>query len=426
MTNKTLEKRKTNGFAILCKSLLLFLYIYEFNFSAWGFSTFITSRRIVVFLLLGLLIIKSLFRTDGKRGRISIALVGQPGWKILRKHILMLLILVLQCIFLTLAYGQGTGTPFIEVLIRQMAFGVIPIFLFYEFFDSLDEFMMALLIATIIQGIIILLCLINPSVTTYIDSTFVQDSIARKRWGYAGGLACSTAPGCIKFSLGLIACMYFILTNNKSIYYFLNFFLSIIIMLIARTGAVFVAISLLFLLYALNKEGKASKAFNYVASSVIFLLLLFAILAYTGSLSAFSQRFVRYVNLIQNGAYDEFFSGFQSERASLPPLSQNLIGTGTVSGYSGNNQFVNIDGGYLRIYSAVGPIIAIICYISMFKNLIKSSCICSRNIKRLLLIFVAFIAVAEFKEFTIYAQFMFCIFYSAAFLAEREQLKYEQ
>ena len=38
--------------------------------------------------------------------------------------------------------------------------------------DSFEEFMTALLIATVIQGIIILLCLINPTFTTFLDSTF--------------------------------------------------------------------------------------------------------------------------------------------------------------------------------------------------------------------------------------------------------------
>ena len=307
------------------------------------------------------------------------------------------------------------------MLLRQILVGIIPVFLFYELFSSLDEFMMALLVATVVQGVIILLCLINPNVTTFIDTTFVQENIARKRWGYAGGLACSTAPGCIKFSIGLIACMYFILKKGKTIYNALFFFLSIIVILIARTGAVFVGVSLIFMLYILNKEGKATKAFNYIASIIVLLIALFLVLIYTGGLSAFSLRFTRYVNLLQNGAYDEFFRGFSSENSSLPRISENLFGTGTVSGYSGNNKLINIDGGYLRIYSAVGPIMAVICYISLFKNLIRSSSVFdNKGIKGLFVAFVLFIAVAEFKEFTIFAQFMFCIFYAAVFLAEKD------
>lgn len=418
MTDMPLENKRINSLGLAFKSLLLFLYIYEFNFSAWGFSTFVTSRRIVVFFLVFYIIVKSMFRSDGRRGKIAISLLKYREWRYFRKNLIMAIVLLFQCFMLTLAYGKGAGSPFSEVLIRQIAFGIFPVFLFFELFDSFEEFMMAMLLATVLQGIIILLCLINPSFTAFIDTTFVQDKIARRRWGYAG---------CIRFSLGLIASMYFVLKKNRAIYNIIFFFLSVIIILIARTGAVFVAVSLFFMLYELNKEGKATKAFNYVASIMALLIVLFAILVYTGSLSGFFQRFSRYANLFQNGAYDEFFSGFTEDTASLPPLSQNWFGTGTVSGYSGNNQLVNIDGGYLRIYAAVGPIMAIVCYISMFRNLINSSSILFDNgVKRLFLVFVAFFAIAEFKEFTIYAQFMFCLFYTAVTLAERDQIAYER
>ena len=113
---------------IFASGILLFLYIYEFNFVYFGLPTFLTSRRLAVLILAFIALTKSL--TDqAKNLRIEIP-PRESSNSIFRIAVLQLFLLV-YVLLIYLFIGKGTGEMVSNSIIRLLLFGIIPIFLFY-------------------------------------------------------------------------------------------------------------------------------------------------------------------------------------------------------------------------------------------------------------------------------------------------------
>ncbi len=76
------------------------------------------------------------------------------------------------------------------------------------------------------------------------------------------------------------------------------------------------------------------------------------------------ERFYRYELLQDESADNGFFYNYlKSEDVKIPPLSiGTFFGVGMLSGISGNGYHVNVDGGFLRFYSAFGLPTTILYY----------------------------------------------------------------
>lgn len=413
-------ENRSGVLAFFLKTIIMFLYIFEFSFDAWGFPSFVTSRRVAILIVLLYLIIHSVFHG----GVFRIGLPNCYSSFKLKRFLYFNLFLLLYTTVLYVFIG-GTGELALEGIIRLILFGLFPILLFYMLFKDVDELMNAVLLAIVIQSIIICICLASPSFSEMIDKIFVSpgsDYVLTHRSEYAGGIACVTAPGLLKFSMGIVACLYKVLSTKKQWYMLLYFFLAIVGTLIARTGLFVSLAGIAVMMWYFIKEQKSIHLVKFIIGILLVCGLIVLIINYFDLWELLAFRLRRFSKL-SNGIAQGFMVGyFHGENNSYPPLSiKTIIGTGIVSGISNNGVNINADGGFYRLYAAFGLPLCIVFYISFFVNSVKIANRSVNNaIKFTLLFFVLVFAIGEFKEYTIYMQYMVCIFYTISLLARKD------
>ena len=163
---------------------------------------------------------------------------------------------------------------------------------------------------SLVQTFFVWLCLLSPSARSIIDRLFLYNVEHEEfRELYAGGIACITAPGCIKYSLGFVSCIYYILNTKgtKFILFILVFILlSITATMIARTGLLIALTGVLFLLLAGCRNFKIG-SFLAVVSVII---IVTAILVYMASnnVDFVIERFTRLLYLFDVGVDDAFLN----------------------------------------------------------------------------------------------------------------------
>lgn len=404
---------------LLVKALLMFMYIYDTNLSVFGLPTIVTTRRLVVLGLLVYVIIKKGFKKTFSSKDFG------NCWSPFYKIILFIYFIFGYSLFLLILVGRGNGEHIYEISLRFLLFGVLPIFLFKELFRSLDEFMIAILMATLIQSMFVVYSLVDPLFGVMLDSTFAldEDYVTRHRTGYAGGLNCITAPGCLKFSMGLIAAAYFCMKNKSLIYYILFIFLSVVATMIARTGLLLSFCGLMVILYGGAKQGGV----KLIANTLLPLCVVGGALYYFADSGGFEDlfNFKRLQNLFEGGGSDDGFFGayFAGDDTRIPALSfDTIIGIGITSGVSGSGIPINVDGGFLRIYGAIGIIVCILFYCLFFSQLFAIERRIKIQIVRLTaLYFIMVILIGEFKEFTIFSQYMVGIFFTIVALSQENK-----
>lgn len=423
-------KRKNR--VTLISTILLFFYIYEFNFEVFGLPTAITSRRVSILLFIFLLIFKSIIHNDGKL-YVTMPIGGVA--KSLRNHVFIQVLLLLYSLLIIFVVGTGQGNSIAVDIVQYVLFSLFPIILFYNYYDDFDCFMRAILNVTIAQTIIIILCLCSPNFAYALDHTFATgetlEYITSHRSGYAGGLACITAPGAFKYSLGLIACVYFLLNKQKMRYLIMYFGFSVIVTMISRTGLFIAIVGFLIILWYTVRSRNSTLLFK-MGLSTIFMLLAAGFVFYLFDMHVFfNSRLQRLFALFENGFkaefFDYYFSGESIGNVYVDVNYKTFWGIGITSGTSGNGVYVNVDGGFLRIIAALGVPMAIIFYLSFAVVLYRLQ----RNIgsklhKSIMLFFISVLLMAEFKEYTIYTQYMPCILFASYVLAEKHTVQVKE
>lgn len=395
---------------LLVKALLMFMYIYDTNLSVFGFPSIFTTRRLVVIGLFGyVLLIKGFNKTFSRKS------FGNC-WLPFNKIILFQYFIFLYSLILLLLVGRGIGDHIYEISLRFLIFGILPVFLFKELFRDADEFMKVVLLATFIQSIFVVYSLINPLFGVMLDSIFSldEDYVTRHRSGYAGGLNCITAPGCLKFSMGLVASVYFCIKRRSLIHYISFIFLSVVATMIARTGLLLSFCGLMIIIYSGIKQHGSKLIVNTIFPLCILACALYYFVDNGGFTDFF--EFKRLQNLFEDGGsddgfFDEYFSG---EDTKIPALDYDtLIGIGITSGVSGTGIPINVDGGFLRLYGALGVVVCILFYYIFFSQLfVIKNRIKNLTVKLTVLYFIMIMIIGEFKEFTIYSQYMVGIFFT--------------
>ena len=413
----------------IISTILLFFYIYEFNFQVFGFPTFITSRRVSVLLFVVLLACRSIVKHNGK---LRIVPTGGCVASCIRTHAILQFVMLVYSCMLIFIIGTGEGESIVIDIVQYLLFSIFPIVLFYSYYDNLDCFMNAILFVTIIQTIIIIICLWSSDFAYALDHTFATgetlEYITSHRDEYAGGLACITAPGAFKYSLGLIACVYFSLKKKKTRYLIAYFAFSVVITMIARTGFFIALIGLLVILVGTGRSRKGGSSFKVLLSAALILLVAVFALYMLDLQAFFDSRYQRLFALFENGLRAEFldyyFSGENIGNVYVAINSETFWGIGITSGTSGNGVTVNVDGGFLRLIAALGVPMAVIFYVSFAFVLYRLQ----RNIgsklhKSTMLFFIIVLLMAEFKEYTIYAQYMPCILFTSYALGEKHAIR---
>jgi len=341
-------------------------------------------------------------------------------------YTLIFLLFIHVCI-ISLSIGIGAdGKSMVPALVNMFFFSFLPLWALIRINDSFHVFMKLLLMVSLLQTFFVWLCLLSPSVRSIIDRLFLYNVEHEEfREFYAGGIACITAPGCIKYSLGFVSCIYYILNTKgfKFIIFILVFILlSITATMIARTGLLIALTGILFLLLAGCRNFKIS----YFLSVMSVIIIVTAILVYMASnnVDFVIERFTRLLYLFDVGVDDAFLNSYVDGATTvIPPVTgKTLYGTAVFSGTSGNGVYVNADGGFVKNYVAFGLIANVLFYIIFFYKTIK---LCFNykviNNRIVMLFFMTMILIAEFKEWIIFDMYMLCIFCTAAILLERDE-----
>lgn len=407
-------------------TFFLFFYIYEFNFEVFGLSTFFTSRRISVLLFIVLLVCRSLRQSNGK---FSLTLPRGSVAKCVKSHLFLQLAMLLYASLIILMVGTGQGELIAIDIVKYLLFSMFPILLFYSYYDDLGSFMQAILWVTIAQTIIIILCLCSSDFAHTLDHTFAAgetlEYITAHRSGYAGGLACITAPGAFKYSLGLVACVYFILNKPKMQYLILYFVFSVVITMVSRTGLFIAIVGLIVILWGIGRLSNGTSLLKATLTMILILLVAVGVFYLFDLRVFFDSRLQRLFALFENGFkkefFDYYFSGENIGNVYVEINSNTFWGIGITSGTSGNGITVNVDGGFLRLIAALGVPMAVVFYLNFMVGL----CRLQRNIgnkvhKSTMLFFIIVLLMAEFKEYTIYAQYMPCILFTSYALSEKQ------
>lgn len=394
-------------------SFLLFMFIYQIKLSTFGMPEQLISPRLaaICFLVFGFLFFFHNLRKSN-------SLYSPYTTKEFRKYVIIMLLLAGYGLILYMTIGVKEGDSFLVTMANICLFSIPVTWILTKIFRGIDDFMIFLVLVGIAQSVIIIICLVDNSFAALLDLTFNDTYSPNLRGGYAGGLSCIAAPGVIRYSVSILAVCY-LYVKYKKVYLLLLFSVfAVLATMIARTGVI---IDLICIVFMIACSANSKMLLRLLIPAFLIVMVVYLILD-TGDYNEFlSERYRRMSDLKESGVRNSFFDGYFS--GSYIPLElETLFGVGVVSGKSGNGYLVNVDGGFLRIYSAIGPILSICVYAYLYRTILKTSSIFTRKTEKYFMwLFFVFFVIADFKEITFFLVYPMCIFFVSAILMEREQ-----
>lgn len=421
--NKQYKTTKNVLFYVIC-TFLMFFYIYRCNLSFLGIPDQLHSLRLSAVAFVIYAIIKSLVVFGTSFKKINGQTVATRSY---RSYCFLCFILFAYGYLLNLAIGVKEGNSFYDTMLNIVLFTLPVIWALTIIFDTTEEFMRVLLFVGIAQSFFIILCFIDKSFASYVDLTLnysENEYFDSHRSGYAGGIGCITAPGVIRYSTGILACVYMYLKKHRSTYLFIFTIFAILSSMIARTGLLIDFVALLFIVRS-NKN--INQGVFFIVTSCIIVFILYYLVS-SGKYNMFlSERYARFTILEEEGIEEGFFANyFYGEDMVIPPLKWETIGgIGMISGKSANGYSVNVDGGPLRIYASIGIVFCIFVYFFLIKELIKNS----RKSKiewnrQTLWLYFCLLLISDFKEITFFVVYPMAIFYSLSILIYKEEKQF--
>ncbi len=412
-------KRK-NSIQMFVNNFLLFFFIYDIYKSA--LPTVITSRRMVILIGLGIIVVRNL-------GKLPISKLFLMN-KYLKSVWYLNGIVLLYSTILYMFIGRGDGHHILNDSIVFIYVVLGGCFVFFNLYNNFNDFISGLLTVTLIQAVIIFMFFFMPSLQNISDSffEFPEYALIFRARGYYTGISCAGAPGMFKLIPGIFACIYFLQEKNKSVVkYGLYFvFISVASIIIARSGLVIVLIGLIMLVMIRGKDIGVKKKLKIVFLFIFLFLIALIVIYVYGLNDALSSVFWRLLRLKEVGLYEGFFKFYigrgEFSHSVLPPIiKETIIGTGITSGTSANGITIIMDGGYARLYVALGLPMAIVFYILFFTSIFKSVYAISDVIVRKSFLFLAICyPICEFKEYFIYSNYLLCIYLSVYLLYFKE------
>lgn len=404
--------------------LIYFLFLYSFQVPGFSFGT--------VTPVLFLLVIYIVFAYVGgaitrRKSRTS---------KMIRSYLWWNVFLLVYVFGLLQLFGRGDGNSPVKDYIQMLI--ILPLFYVSGniIFRDIKDLMKVLYIGVIIQTIVILAALFIPSLTTALfllipEGSFNTDYFGGidmiTQYGYHIGLGVFTSGGCLKMAIGQIGAFYYLVkSRGVRLCYHLFVFLLITIAtsVVARTGLLISIIGLL-VVFLVKKKQDVHRAFSYVFLVLLLVFITYLIITTFFSASFLGDIFQRFVDTADRGIHDTYFKGYTGEVGdnAIPPLCmETLIGLGITYGVSGAGITTITDGGFLRNYSAMGLIVALINYsiiISFFIRQYKSNK--SYVNKGAILFLFLIMLIGEFKEYYIYSFSSMCFAFLIFSLIEKEE-----
>lgn len=394
------------------------------NLSIFGLPAQLHSLRLSAMIIVFWGVVKFI-----KNNHIAYFDKNNPTYRSWVSYVKVIIALFIYSILLMILIGKGDGFTFFDCMLNIVLFTLPVTWAFTKIFDNVSQFMHVLLFVGILQSLIIIYCLLDDSFALFLDLTFnvsETDYTAVHRGGYAGGLGCITAPGVIKYSTGLIACVYLYVRDNKVRYFIIFTVFAILSSMIARTGILIDIACLVAIVLSQNNVRKFAMFLIVLCAIIVVICTILS----SGNLDSFlSERYARVMNLQETGVKEGFFNHyFNGEDTSFPPLNFDMIlGTGVVSGKSANGYIINVDGGPLRVYSAVGIIFFILVYYFLLKQLIRiPNFLTTKAAKITMRLYMVILLISDFKEITFFVVYTMCIFYTCALLFSKDNKIYIQ
>lgn len=417
-----IRKKKNDILPFFWKTLLLFMFIYKNT--PLNKMTFVTSERVATILLF----LTALFENSWR-----VLPVGRKMCnKIWKSEIVFQFFLLAYSLILILFIGTGKGSTLTEEIINFLVVSTIALYSMQVVIHSVEELMKILLIITVLQSIIVIAGLVSPSVGTVIDGLSINQTHVYwtytyyRSMGYPGGLACVAAKGSLQMSLGCVASYYFI-CNKKHVlkYWFLFGLIAVAMTAVARTGLI---LSLLvFFLIVIEKLGHQKSRYCLLVLTGVVLGVAFVVILMGGKqflAERLGASFARVNDLFARGIYNSFLRYYvYSPSTTIPPVTwKTIVGTNILSGTSGNGVTVNVDGGFLRMYAALGIPLTMVFYVFQVLIMIKAkNLVKGKVLKRICLIFIFIMFLGEFKEFYFYLRYLIVIFFAFVYLSETEE-----
>lgn len=297
--------------------------------------------------------------------------------------------------------------------------------------------MTVLYAGAIIQSLIIIVALFSPVITIALALLFPEGAFNTDQLGgfegaiaqgYHIGLGVFSSAGSLKIAIGQIGAVFY-LTNSRGSKLCLHLMVYIMIAIattvVARTGLIISIAGLSFVFYIKRKQG-GRQSFGFIA--LVSLILLIGYISTISFLPSdfMGDTFKRLVDTADRGVYDTYFKGYTGEGGNntIPPISlETLIGLGITQGVSGSGIMTITDGGFMRNYSAMGLVIAIVNYsiiVSFFIRRLKNS---KSYIYKGIVLFMSFVFLfGEFKEYYIYYISPICFAFLIFNMMEKDEI----
>ena len=333
--------------------------------------------------------------------------------------------------------GSGNGTTPIKDYIQMLV--ILPIFYVSGkvIFRDTEELMKILYIGVIVQTAIILAALLIPALSIALFMLIPEGGYNSEhfggvdmifQYGYHIGLGVFTSAGSIKMAIGQIGACYFLMKNQGSklfIHLIIYLLIAIATSIVSRTGLLISIVGLLVVFYVKIKQ-KGHRAIKFTLLIALTFVVGTAVAVKFLDSDFIEDTFTRIIVLNERGAKDTYFAGYTGDVGDnvIPPISnETIIGLGITYGVSGNGITTYTDGGFLRNYSAMGLIVAIINYLLIFMFFFKQFKANKKSIFKgvVLFMFLALI-IGEFKESYIYYISPMCFFFLSFYLMERDRL----
>jgi len=389
----------------------MFLFFYVYSLSIEGLPPQISTERVVVFVLAFYRIFFELKSNHEKK----IKTIADHYFDY---FVFFQLFLLLYTIILFVFVGRGSGDLILNSIINFLCFGVLAYWGFSFLFKSFHEFLTALLVISIFQSIVVLFGMLSPKFVQllyrYNGNRSFWNYEVMANGGYHVGLACITSTGALKLSLGYIPCVYDLITRKKHFLPIVIFFilLTFSATAVARTGLFISFVALFFIFFFKARNNGFRKFYIFL----VFSLLLSAgiwVIRYFGLSSQLIVQFSRLNSLIEKGSQSFFDAYFWGDTTVIPRISwKTILGTGIVSGTSGNGVTINADGGFIKTYCALGLPMAILYYGFILYLLLKMTLKDKlKEVKWVSIFMIIVLIMGEFKEFFFYMRFYLVCFF---------------
>lgn len=392
----------------LLQILLVFFFIYDVRYV--DTPTLFTSRKIVLCLLIILYLVKN-------KGKIAFSFENILCYKEIKNLLILSVGIFLYTLIVTVINNMD-GVPDGQGMIPRTVFFIIfvPIMYFFsmEFFKNTTEFITALLWATLLQAVIVVMEHNIQGVALFLEAHFMLDAhtsyLATNR---AVGLGAGDSLLSIDIFLGCVACAYLFIERNKSMFYIIIYvFLTYVAFLTGSIGTIYCILTLISLIYYNLIKLKNVKGLIIVSILILGIIGVFVFMPSFVENILRSDIFIKIQSVFLEGLFNNSTSRVLRSQEVAQISINTLFGTGIYRGTTAGGITSMSDTGYLQMYFAVGLVVSIIFYYVLYKRMINSiKQVDDRGIKYILCILLFAIVIGEMKEPYIYHYGMLFTFF---------------